>query len=186
MLPTRVYPKLTVDILDSTPDDGNTYELIEGDLLVSRAPSLKHQRAVTNLSAIIWTYLKSNRIGQIFSGVGVIFSSFSGVIPDLVYISNERYKEIAVGDKLQGCPDLVVEVVSPGRENESRDRSLKLQLYGKYGVKEYWIVDPHLLTVEIYAGESFILAATLGYNDQLTSSLLPGFTCSVKEIFDEF
>jgi len=85
----------------------------------------------------IQNYLEQHPVGKIWPGPGVIFSNFSGVIPDVVYISNERLKEIASGDRISGAPDLVIEVLSPGAENERRDRQAKRQLYKKYGVRVY-------------------------------------------------
>jgi Uma2 family endonuclease len=113
----------------------------------------------------------------------VIFSDFSGVIPDIIYISNERLDKIASGDRVAGAPDLVIEILSPGVENERRDRQAKRQLYGKYGVKEYWIVDSQKATIQIYRSAKLRLAATLTRKDKLTSPLLPGFNCRVRDIF---
>jgi Uma2 family endonuclease len=74
-------------------------------------------------------YLDINPIGEVIPEAGVIFSDFSGVIPDVVYISNEQSKEIASGDRIKGAPDLIIEILSPGPENERRDRQVKRQLY---------------------------------------------------------
>src|ERR1051325_381970 len=103
-----------------------------------------------NLAGAFISYLQRNPIGEILTTPGVIFSDFNGVIPDLAFISYERRDEIALGDRITGAPDLVIEIVSPGAENERRDRIAKRQLYGKYGVKEYWVVDPYQRTIEVY------------------------------------
>jgi Uma2 family endonuclease len=182
---TRIEPLLTIDDLDAMPDDGNHYEIIEGELLVSRAPSLIHQVIVKNFIAYIQRYLDQNPIGFVVPGPGVIFSDFSGVIPDIVFITNERRSEIAFGERITGAPDLVIEVVSPGPENEKRDRIAKRQLYGKYGVKEYWVVDPYKRTIEVYLlkAQTLKLRATYTEQDDLVSSELAGFTCKVRTIF---
>lgn len=176
-------PLLTIADLDSLPEDGNRYELIEGELFVSRAPSLIHQRTVGNVIFVFKKYLQENPVGEILTGPGVIFSDFSGVIPDLVYVSYERGKEIATGDRITGAPELIIEVLSPGTENRRRDEHAKRQLYKKYGVKEYWILDPQRLTVQIFRTARLKLTATLSVRDVLSTPLLPGFRCSVKEIF---
>jgi Uma2 family endonuclease len=183
---TQIEPLLTVADLDAMPDDGNRYEIIEGELFVSRSPNLKHQRVSRNLLAAFIVFLDRNPIGEILPTPGVIFSDFSGVIPDLVFISGERRDEIASGDRIAGAPDLVIEIVSPGTENQRRDRIAKRQLYGKYAVKEYWVVDPEKQTIEVYLlqGDVLRLTATLREKDQLTSSLLPGFSCTVETIFE--
>jgi Uma2 family endonuclease len=182
---THVEPVVTVADLDLMPDDGNRYEVIEGELFVSRAPSLIHQIIVKNFSHSIQQYLDSNPIGLVVPGPGVIFSEISGVIPDVIFISNERRDEIASGERVMGAPDLVIEIVSPGAENERRDRVVKRQLYGRCGVKEYWIVDPGSRAIEIYLndGNSLNLSATLGEQDEITSSVLPGYRCNVRDIF---
>jgi Uma2 family endonuclease len=182
---TQLEPLLKVDDLDAMPDDGNRYEIIEGELFVSRAPSLLHQIIVKNLIALIQRFLDRNPIGFIVPGPGVIFSDFSAVIPDIVFIRNERREEIASGDRITGAPDLVIEIVSPGPENEKRDRIAKRQLYGKYGVKEYWIVDQFKRTIEAYflEGQTLHLAATYSGHDEITSVVLPGFVCPVGSVF---
>ncbi len=180
----KLEPLLTIADLDSMPEDGNRYELIEGELFVSRADTLVHQRSVGTAMFLFAQYLRENPIGEIIPGPGVIFSDFSGVIPDLVYLSFELGKEIATGDRLTGAPELIIEVLSPGAENRRRDEHAKRQLYKKYGVKEYWILDPQQRTVQVFRTARFKLTATLGVRDVLTTPLLPGFRCHVKEIFD--
>jgi Uma2 family endonuclease len=74
-------------------------------------------------------------------GAGAVFSDYDAVIPDLVFVRNERWDEVVANDRFVAAPDLVIEIVSRGKENRERDVSVKRQLYGKYGVAEYWIVD---------------------------------------------
>src|SRR4051794_1854784 len=115
---------LTVSDIESMPDDGNRYEVIDGELFVSTAPSWLHQVALRNLMVALHLYLQANPIGEVAFGVGVIFDQFNGVIPDLVYLSHERLKTVG-GDRLSGAPEIVVEVLSPGAKNETRDRKVK-------------------------------------------------------------
>lgn len=180
----KLEPLLTIADLDSMPEDGNRYELIEGELFVSRADTLVHQQTVGTAMFLFKLYLRENPLGEILPGPGVIFSDFSGVIPDLAYVSFERGKEIATGDRLTGAPELIIEVLSPGTENHRRDEHAKRQLYKKYGVKEYWILDPQQRTVQVFRTARLKLTATLGVRDVLTTPLLPGLRCPVKEIFD--
>ena len=177
-------PVLKISDLDLMPDDGNRYELIEGELFVSRAPSLLHQLAITNLIVLVRSYLDLNPIGIVVTGPGVILSEVSGVIPDLVFISNERLTDIVLSDRLTGAPELVVEILSPGSENERRDRVVKRSLYGKYGVQEYWVVDLVSRSIEIYTlnRRLLVLSSTLTEGDELNSGVLPGFRCEVRRI----
>jgi Uma2 family endonuclease len=182
---THIEPLLTIADLDAMPDDGNRYEIIEGELFVSCAPNLKHQRISGKLFAALIAYLDHNPIGEVLATPGVIFSDFNGVIPDLVFISHERRDEIASGERITGAPELVIEIVSPGAENEKRDRVAKRQLYGKYGVKEYWIIYPESRSIEVYLleGQILKLKATFTEEDELISPILPEFACKVESIF---
>jgi Uma2 family endonuclease len=108
------------------------------------------------------------------------------VIPDVVWIGRARRAE-AEDDKghLRLAPELVVEVLSPGPANELRDRQLKLSLYSRRSVQEYWIVDWMHHRIEVFRpldGE-LQLAMTLGDDDTLTSPLLPGFHCPVVSLW---
>ena len=185
---TRVQP-LTIADWDAMPyGDGNRYEIIEGELFVSRSPGLTHQIVSDNLIVLIRSFLESNPIGVAVTTPGLILSNYSGVIPDLVFFLHEQRERIVSDDRLKGPPDLVVEVVSPGSENNRRDRVVKLQLYGKHGISEYWIVDPKNMTVEKYVnqGSSLVLLETLQHDEELSTSALPGFSCPLSKIFRQF
>ena len=182
---TKIEPLMTVIDLEAMPEDGNRYEVIEGELFVSCAPGLTHQQVATNIVVYIRNFVDKNPIGRVFPTVGLILSEFSGVIPDIVFFRHERTEEIVSGERLTGPPDLVIEILSPGTENMKRDRVAKRQLYGKHGVAEYWTVDPENRALEVYRLQSgsLELIATLTDDDEVSSSLLPGFTCTAAEIF---
>ena len=185
---TKLKP-LTIADWDAMPyGDGNRYEIIEGELFVSTSPGLTHQMVLTNLIIRIGNFLQANPIGTIVAGSGVILSNFSGVIPDFVFFSREQRDTIVKDDRLHGPPALMVEILSPGSANVRRDRVVKLQLYAKHGVPEYWIVDPRKMTIERYVnqGSSLILSETLRYEDSLSTTTLPGFSCQMSEIFSQF
>ena len=181
----KVEPLLTVADLDLLPDDGNRYELFEGELIVSRAPGLSHQRVLTNIIGIFLAYLDNNTIGEILPTPGVVFDEYNGVIPDAVFISNQQISTIGSGERINEAPEIVIEIVSPGKENAQRDRVMKRQVYGRHGVKEYWIVDPETQSLEIYRFEkrTLKLAATLTDEDEVTSPALPGFSCKAGKFF---
>lgn len=182
-----IEPVLTIEDLDAMPDDGNRYELIEGEICMSRSPGQKHQSALHYLQFDIESFLRESPIGILRPGLGVVFDNFNGVIPDLIFITHERVAEIASGERVYGAPDLAVEIVSPGGENERRDRSIKRQLYGLYKVKEYWIVDPENRMIEVYKLKKRGLerAATFGMEDELTSSVLKGLRLKLSSVFRE-
>lgn len=182
----KIEPLMTVDDLDAMPEDGNRYEVIEGELFVSRAPGLPHQIVSGNIFAHLWNYLTDNPVGKVITTPGLVFSQYSGVIPDIVFYTHARAEEIIANERLIAAPDIVIEILSPGRENISRDRIAKRQLYAKHGVQEYWIVDSENRSVEIYrlAAQSLELAAMLRSNDNITSPLLSGFSCRLSKIFE--
>jgi len=184
---SRIEPLLTVADLDAFPDDdGNRYELIEGELFVSRAPGIPHQRVLHNLQMELASYLKAHPIGILVPGAGAIFSDYDAVIPDLAFVRNERWDQVVTGEKFTGALDLVIEILSPGTQNRQRDLSPKRQLYGKYGVKEYWIVDSENREVLVLRlqGQTLQEIATLKSDDELTSPLLSGFRLKVSTIFN--
>jgi Uma2 family endonuclease len=182
---TKLKP-LTIADWDAMPyGDGNRYEIIEGELFVSCSPGLTHQIVLSNLIFLIRRFMESNPIGTVVTTPGLILSNFSGVIPDLVFFSHEQRDAIVIDDRLHGPPALVVEILSPGSSNIRRDRVAKLQLYAKHGVPEYWIIDPRIMTLERYVdqGSSLILLETLRYEDNLSTTAIPGFSCQMNEIF---
>src|SRR5207237_6347194 len=85
----RIEPLLTVADLDACPDDNNRYELIGGELFVSRAPGIPHQRVLNNLQLAFGDYLREQPIGIVVPGAGAVFSDYDAVIPDLAFVSNE-------------------------------------------------------------------------------------------------
>ena len=183
----KVEPLMTVEDLDAMPEDGNRYEVIEGELFVSRAPGLQHQILSGNIFANLWNYLEKNPIGLVIATPGLVFSQYSGVIPDIVFFTHGRGEGIISGQRLVAAPDIVIEILSPGRENVSRDRVAKRQLYAKHAVNEYWIVDSENRAVEIYrlSSERLELAALLKDQDEITSPLLPGFICPLASVFKQ-
>ncbi len=172
--------------IELLPDNGHRYEIIDGELFVTRAPHWKHQEVSGRIFALLDFWSQQTGRGRAAVGPGILFSDADNVIPDVVWAGNERLAVLLdTAGHLVGAPELVVEVLSPGEQNERRDRQLKLKLYSARGVQEYWIVDWHLQQIEIYRREQAALAlvATLLGQDRLASPLLPGFDCPVAPLF---
>jgi Uma2 family endonuclease len=174
--------------LDSLPDiEGIRYEIIDGELYVSKQPNLKHQYVCTVLIFALHGWCVSDGHGRVYGTPGLVFSDDDDVIPDLVWIGEER---LAIGRDASGHitvgPELAIEVLSPGSANERRDRVAKLVLYSRRGVDEYWIVDGRQRTVEVFrrAGDDLTLVARLGDGDRLTSPLLRGFELPVADLWE--
>ncbi len=185
--------QFTIFDLENFPDDGNRYEVIDGELYVTAAPHFEHQSTLDEIIFAFRAWHHATGLGWPVSGAGIIFAVNSGVVPDLLWVSDERLPLVTVNPrtgrqdgKLYAAPDLVVEVLSPGRENEERDRETKLTLYSRRGVLEYWIVDRFSRQVEIYrrnGAAALALFATLNAADTITSPQLPGFALPVEQIF---
>jgi Uma2 family endonuclease len=125
---SKIEPLMTVAELDALPDDGNRYELIGGELFVSRAPGIPHQRVLLNLEIALSDYLVNHPIGILVPGAGAVFSDYDAVIPDLVLVTSARWEKVVANDRFVGAPDLVIEIISPGEHNRQRDLSVKRQL----------------------------------------------------------
>ena len=178
----------TVEDLDTMPDDGGwkRYEIVSGELLVTRAPHIRHQGAASKLNTRLENWSEKTGLGRAFQTPGVIFTGIDAVIPDVVWASNERLETgLDEAGHFIVAPELMIEVLSAGDKNEQRDKRLKLKLYSLHGVHEYWIVNWRLKEIEIYRREETVLqkVATLLTNNKLTSPLLPDFECSVESIF---
>lgn len=172
--------------LDVFPEDGKHYEIIDGDLYVSRQPDFQHQLTSGELLVALRAWSRQTGAGTAVIEPGLIFADDEDVVPDVVWISRERLPHVLGEDgKLHAAPELVVEVFSPGPKNERRDREVKLTLYSRQGVREYWIADWQGRQVLVHRRErgALRLIATLHDDDTLESPLLPGFTCRVGDLF---
>ncbi|HEY2594714.1 MAG TPA: Uma2 family endonuclease [Chloroflexota bacterium] len=171
--------------------EGWRAEIIDGVLYVSKAPGWDHQIVVVNVLLALRAWADAHT-GRVNWGIGVIYADDDTVIPDVVWISDERLAQglDAVGHLHELGPELVVEVVSPGSENARRDRETKLALYSRRDAVEYWIVDPVARTVDQYGRaqgggphEPLQLRDSVGHDDWLRSDLLEGFAVRASELW---
>ncbi len=175
----------TVDDLAQLPDKGCRYEIIQGELFVSRSPHFRHQNAADNICTALKNWSRETERGYVFSGVGVFFDLDEAVIPDVVWIRRESLDTIMdTAGHLTAAPDLAIEVISPG--DGARDQKTKLELYSRRGVQEYWILDRIAQEIEVYRrgndGLQYVAVVTGG--EILTSPMLPGFECVGRSIFE--
>jgi len=168
------------------PDDSKRYEIIDGELIVTRAPSWSHQKIVGRLFNALDDWSEITGLGEASLNPGIIFTDEDNVIPNVVWASNARLNLLLDdAEHLTGAPELVVEVLSPGETNMQRDCQLKLKLYSQQGVQEYWIVNKELRQVQVYRRDNALLTLvmTLQDTDTLTSPLLPDFSCPLTKVF---
>ena len=180
-------PRWTSADLQALPDNGKRYEIIDGELLVSRQPHYYHQLVCFRLGLLLESWNKATGRGQVNLAPGVIFADDDDVAPDVIWISHERLAaSLAPDGKLHSAPELIVEVLSPGEVNERRDREAKLRLYSRRGSLEYWIVDWRTRSVEVYRRDQteLRLVGTLYESDSLATPLLADFSCVVAGLFE--
>ncbi|NJL82938.1 MAG: Uma2 family endonuclease [Chloroflexaceae bacterium] len=166
--------------------EGIRYEIIDGELLVTRSPHRKHQQVAGKIYRALDAWSESSGSGQAIPSPGIIATETDNVIPDVVWVSNERLALIEdEAGHLNAFPELIVEVLSPGVNNSRRDRQVKRKLYSIHGVIEYWIADRLTKQLEIYRRNQgqLVLVTTLICDDPLTSPLLPGFSCPIGRFF---
>ena len=173
--------------LKGLPDiDGVRYEIVDGELHVSKVPDWHHQYVCDGIVSALRVWSRQTGAGIALSAPGVVFADDEDAVPDVVWFSWERFAAaVDEAGHFRRAPELVVEVLSPGPKNERRDRELKLKLYSRQGVREYWIVDWRTRTVQVFRREqaALRLVATLESDDALTTPLLPGFGQPVAELW---
>lgn len=173
---------LAEDIWD-TPDDGNRYEVIDGELFVTPPPVYAHQYASGELHITIGSYLREHPLGIIVSApVGLVLDAGNGIQPDLIYVSNER-RSIITERGIEGVPDLVVEILSPS--TRSRDRGVKQRRYAAAGIPHYWILDPRRRTLEALelGEEGYGRPAVYRPGAVFRPALFPGLEIPIDALF---
>ena len=127
----------TLAEFDRLPDDGNKYELIDGELFVTPAPSPAHERLALVMNRILWPYVRAERLGDVHTPRAVVRAEGSEVEPDLMV----RGATVPLPEKweLMPTPSLVVEILS--RTTHRRDHEQKRGFYLRLGIAEYWLVD---------------------------------------------
>jgi Uma2 family endonuclease len=168
------------------PDDGKRHEIIDGDHYVTPSPRTKHQRISSNLTVALCSFVKKRALGLVLAAPSdVILSDENVVQPDLLFVSTAR-ASIVTEDNVRGAPDLVVEIIS--ETTRKRDEVTKRKLYERFGVQEYWIVDPELETVKIFwqgqRGYGRAVELSKEAHDTLTTKLFAGFDLLLTEIFE--
>ena len=164
-------------------DEGDYFEIIEGERVVNPPPTTWHQFASSNLELMLMLFLGKGKLGvMLHAPFDVIFADDTVLQPDIVVISRERASRIQKAGVF-GAPDLVIEILSPS--TASRDRADKLDVYARHGVREYWLVDPEIKRIEIFVLEDEQLIRKAGHDSGEARSLavLPGFAAPLADVF---
>jgi Uma2 family endonuclease len=166
------------------PDDGNRYEIIEGELVMPPAPYTIHQDICRNIAIELTIYTRKMKLGKIyFAPTDVVLSDINVVQPDILFISKENL-QIITEKNIKGVPDLIVEIISPS--TDYYDLFVKKETYERSGIKEYWLVDPQKQWVEIYLNieQKFKLHQRLDREGVLKSKVLNGFEIDMETVFN--
>jgi Uma2 family endonuclease len=173
--------------LDDLPyDEWNQYEIFDGALHVSRRGYVPHQMALGNIAFPLHRWADEDGTGLTLPSLCTVFSEEDVAVPDLIWVTWDRvFDRTNEHGHLVVAPQLAIEVISPGVGNERRDREIKLGLYSRAGVEEYWIVDFQRRTVDVYRRtvDALELVQRLDGDARLQSSLLPGFCLDIGRIW---
>jgi Uma2 family endonuclease len=183
MLVTDKKRKYTVDDYILL-EEGAPFQLINFDLIISPSPLSIHQQILFELSEMIVLYhIANGPKGQwMYTAIDVKFDEGNIYQPDILYIKEERKAEL-IKDRIEGAPDLVIEILSPS--NAYYDLRQKKDVYEKYGVKEYIIIDPIAQNADLYVLKDglYYLHQKAAKNESLNSELLPGFSVELGKLF---
>ncbi len=179
--------RLTYDDFLLFPDDGKRHELIDGVHYVTPSPRLRHQDLVGRLfGAIVACLAEHPKAGRVFlAPLDVVMSLHDIVEPDLIFIAGDQ-TGIMTEKNIQGAPALVVEVLS--KSTRKRDAQIKRRLFEQVGVREYWLVDPELDTVQVFRPTAEgrlarVEELTAEDGGTLTTPLLPGCSIDIRTLF---
>jgi Uma2 family endonuclease len=180
-----VRPRVTFVDLERMPDDGRRYELYDGEVVVVPSPLPRPQIVHARLVDVLREYALTSGGLCLYAPLDIVFSDYDVLQPDIVYFSAERKHLINLNAAIRHAPDLCVEILSPS--TAKRDRGPKMEMFARFGVREYWIVDPLAVTLEAYEldGGRYQLRQCATDGDSISSPLLPGLSFSVRAIFQD-
>jgi len=175
--------KWTYEDYRGLPDDGWRYEIITGELYMTPAPEPIHQEYGGEMFAAFRDYGKKHDAGKAYMApIDVILPNLADPVqPDVLFILKERLRIVKKG-RIEGAPDIIVEVLSPS--NSLTYQRKKLEAYAKAGVREYWIPDSRARTIELWVLRegSYTLIGKYGVGERVRSEVLPGFEVKVDEV----
>ena len=176
--------RLTFDDLKLIPEglEGERQELIDGELVVTPPPAMNQQSISSNLVYALERFVREQDLGRVYAApTGIQFTPNNVLIPDIMFIARNRL-HIRGPKTVDAPPDLVVEILSPA--TRQRDLTVKRDLYARFGVPEYWVVDPEARTVTVLTltGDRYE-PVPLGDGGAIASRVLPGLTLALNDVF---
>ena len=180
-----VDPRVSYAELARWPDDGRRYELYDGEAIVVPAPNYPHQRVVVRLGELLIAYEHRTGGAVVYAPFDIVLSEHDVLQPDVVYFTAEKRTQLRGADAAYVIPDLAVEVLS--RSTERRDRGRKMELVARFGLPEYWLVDPVRRTLEVYtrgADGALTLAGAFDPGAEFVSPTLEGLQFDPARLFE--
>jgi Uma2 family endonuclease len=174
---------LTYDDYCLLPNDRNRYEILDGELSVTPAPSTTHQTVLGNFYRLLSSYIVANQLGKLFiAPTDLILAPSTVVQPDLIFIANDR-AQIVTQRAVEGPPTLVIEILSP--TTHRIDRVTKAQLYAKHNISNYWVIDPDQRTLEAdeLVTDHYDMTASARDVELFTVSLFPGLSIQLADLW---
>jgi Uma2 family endonuclease len=171
----------TIDDYIQLPENA-PYQLINGKLVFMPSPFVQHQKIAFNLSLSIGNHVKMNKLGQVlFAPCDVHFDKENIFQPDILYVSIARSSIIQKW--IFGAPDFIIEILSKGTEQIDLDK--KKKIYGKYNVKEYWIVYPLEEQIQVFHNQNGEMCynQTAKKDQQIVSKVIEGFSLNLNDVF---
>lgn len=177
------HQKVTYTDLESWPDDGRRYELYDGEVYVCPAPMPRHQIAMGELYGHLRLYAGQTGGLVLVSPIDVVFDEHNALQPDILFFQASRRHFVSLDKVTRVPPDVVVEVVSPS--TVWNDLGRKKANFARFGVPEYWQLDPHIERIQRCSniGGRFEQTLDVGPHEQFESIVLAGFTCPVDSLF---
>lgn len=182
--PQEKTKRMTYAEYRAMPDDGKRYELVEGVLREMPSPTTIHQRILGLLFTILHLYVVNKKLGEVFvAPLDVHLTDELVYQPDVLFVAKDGKAQVTERD-VSGAPDLVVEIVSPASRNT--DRREKAGNYARHGVREYWLVYPETLFIEVYGLREgkFQLLGRYGEGETVRSEVLAGLEFLTETVFE--
>jgi Uma2 family endonuclease len=179
---TAASPRVSFADLERWPEDGRRYELYDGEVYVVPSPLPLHQIAAARLHLVLSDYVRGHGGLVLFAPLDIVLTEYDVVQPDLLLFTRERQHLVNPRSVTRVQPDLAIEILSPS--TASNDRGRKMRLLAQHGVREFWLVDPDAVTIEVYGlmGHQFVLACAATRDDRVQSPLLPELSLAPADL----
>jgi Uma2 family endonuclease len=174
---------LTWDDLKDLPEDAGRTEIVDGDLVVSPTPSDRHQEISTALAVRIYPFVKQHALGKFYgAAVHVVLAKHANFEPDVCFLAAANLHRLQ-SPVIAGPPDLIIEIISEG--NRTHDTVVKFQQYERYGVAEYWLVDPRQQRISVWSLDQgkYVSLGAFAPGTELRTRILSGLELDPAEVF---